>query len=60
MTPIAMPTAAPVLRPFLELDDEVAELGELPPAVGVTVTVRTVPSAVTVETVGDGFVFGRR
>jgi len=50
--PTATPTAAPVLNPFFEPEVMPEPLDALEGEVGTTVTVLTVPSAVTVETVG--------
>jgi hypothetical protein len=54
MTPMAMPTAAPTPTPPFEPADTEADLVELAGKLGITVTVFTVPSAVTVETTGVG------
>jgi len=53
ITPMAMPTDAPTPRPLLELV-MLAWFGDVTPDEGVTVTVMTVPPAVTVCTVGVG------
>ena len=55
MTPMTMPTTVPVLGPLLLLVAIVAELDDAE-TVGVTKTVLTVPSAVTVWTAVGGSV----